>query len=463
MNPVLYWNAILLECSRRDFTRGFNNAQQPGPIRTSRAMAIVHIAIHDVVAYRTTPAAAYLAKKGFVATPPINPPNGGGLGDQIAGAAVTTLKALYPNYVSYIDDSTGSVNQADFDFGVTVGNAVLAHRANDGSDVMITRNQPAAPVYGQHRADPYQPNQNQLGPKWGDCTRFCGTAHQALDPFPGSGTSDYLGDNKYKTDFEEVRDFGSVNRGPRTAEEQRIGVFWGYDGANNIGVPPRLYNQVVRRLVLARPALILAQIAEIFAVVNVAMADAGIDAWHYKYTNDLWRPVVGVRAEAANRGGDPFWAPLGAPQTNVSGRGTYSPNFPAYPSGHATFGAALFQALRLSFKTGPALNVQNILDAADGASGTVNGEDFDFISDELDGIATDPDGSIRQRVVQPFKSFAQAVWENAVSRVYLGVHWRFDGLPRTAGDRVGGVPLGLDVGAEAHAFFNKGASLAGTA
>src|SRR3982751_2005151 len=110
MNPVLYGNGGLLEASRRDFTRGFNNAQQPGPIRTSRAMAIVHIAIHDVVAYRTNPAAAYLTKKGFVAAPPIAPPNGGSLDDQIAGAAVTTLKALYPNYAAFIDDSTGPVN-----------------------------------------------------------------------------------------------------------------------------------------------------------------------------------------------------------------------------------------------------------------------------------------------------------------------------------------------------------------
>mgnify|MGYP001081358799 CR=1 FL=1 len=45
------------------------------------------------------------------------------------------------------------------------------------------------------------------------------------------------------------------------------------------------------------------------AVLNGAMADAGIDAWHHKYVNNLWRPVVGIRAEAAPHR-DPFWAPL---------------------------------------------------------------------------------------------------------------------------------------------------------
>ena len=33
----------------------------------------------------------------------------------------------------------------------------------------------------------------------------------------------------------------------------------------------------------------------------------------------------------------------------------------------------------------------------------------------------------------------------AASRVYLGVHWRFDGLPRCADDNIGGVPLGLEI------------------
>ncbi len=66
MDPVLFWNSILLEASRRDFTRGYGNGQQPGPIRTSRAMAIVHLAIHDAVAFRRRPGAAYLNKKAIM-------------------------------------------------------------------------------------------------------------------------------------------------------------------------------------------------------------------------------------------------------------------------------------------------------------------------------------------------------------------------------------------------------------
>ena len=53
------------------------------------------------------------------------------------------------------------------------------------------------------------------------------------------------------------------------------------------------------------------------------------------------------------------------------------------------------------------------------------------------------------------------MWENSVSRIYLGVHWRFDGIPRSATQNVGGVPLGLAIGKEAHTFFNTAPSLAG--
>ena len=232
MNSVLYWNSILLEASRRDFTRSYVNAQQPGPIRTSWAMAIVHLAIHDAVAFRSNnSSAAYLDKKGA--------PHGisnltGPVDDIIAGAAVTTLKALYPAYNAFFDDALGKVNTAAFAEGEAVGKAMLAYRANDGSATMLTGPQAPLPTYGQHRADPYGPGQPQLGPVWGNVTRFTGAAHKPLDHFPGYGLSNYLDDAAYADDFEEVREHGSVTRRDRTAEQERIGIYWGYDGANNL-------------------------------------------------------------------------------------------------------------------------------------------------------------------------------------------------------------------------------------
>ena len=161
MNPVLYWNAVLLEASRRDFTRGYTNAQQSGPIRTSRAMAIVHLAIHDAVAFRQNRDAAYLEKKSVVHG--IGPVNGN-VEDIIAGAAVTTLKALYPRFAAFIDDSIESVGTAAFNAGAAIGNAILTHRNTDGWDAPLNGGQAMSPEYGEHRADPFAPGQSQLGP-----------------------------------------------------------------------------------------------------------------------------------------------------------------------------------------------------------------------------------------------------------------------------------------------------------
>lgn len=93
------------------------------------------------------------------------------------------------------------------------------------------------------------------------------------------------------------------------------------------------------------------------------MADAGILAWDQKYIHDLWRPVVGIREHDTSMGpagvGDnndntieaecqPDWLPLGAPNTNSTGKNT-TPPFPAHPSGHATFEAAAFHITRLFY------------------------------------------------------------------------------------------------------------------
>ncbi len=460
MNIVLFWNGVLLECSRRDFTRGYANSQQPGPIRTSRAMAIVHLAIHDAVAFKNgLPAAAYLNKKNIAHT--VGAPPAGALDEIVAGAAVTTLKAMYPRYADFINDSYDGGDNARFNYGEEIANALLVARSNDGSDVMLTPPQVVSPVYGQHRADPFMPGQPRLGLAWGNVTRFTGVAHKPLDPYPGQGASDLLSDAGYKADYDEVMQYGAEDRRSRTAEQERIGVYWAYDGVMNLGVPPRLYNQIARKIVASK-SLNVARTAEVFAQVNVAMADAGIDAWHYKYLFDLWRPVVGVRAEGAPDG-DPFWSPLGAPQTNVTGRSTFTPPFPAYPSGHATFGAALFQSLRLALDTAATPMTTAEVFAEETTPGAANAaEAFTFVSDELNGISVDSNGSVRQLVPITFTNFARPVWENSVSRIYLGVHWRFDGLPRDPSENIGGVPLGLAIGEEVHDFFNTGASLGGS-
>ena len=152
---------------------------------------------------------------------------------------------------------------------------------------------------------------------------------------------------------------------------------------------------------------------------------------------------------------DPFWLPHGAPRSNPrldDPKKSFTPNFPAYPSGHATFGAAAFQMVRLFYGCDP--------DQPD---------DFGFalVSDELDGKSVDEKGTVRTRHKRSFDSLWQAIFENGLSRVFLGVHWIFDAFAAsdvkepdgsfkdpadiTYSRRIGGVPLGLAIANDIHA------------
>lgn len=224
------------------------------------------------------------------------------------------------------------------------------------------------------------------------------------------------------------------------------GVFWAYDSSNLIGTPPRLYNQILRKVMwekkFEKEEQRTAEFVRLFALVNAAMTDAGIFAWREKYLYEFWRPLSGVREHDPGSGpdadcgsphigplADPFWLTLGAPSTNTNDI-PFKPPFPAYPSGHATFGAAGFQMMRRYYK------------ARDGAAFKKHKADdisFSFVSDELNNVSrilsqpydpnrpiTEQSGDVRTRVVRKFPSLWSAIFENAISRIWLGVHWRFD-------------------------------------
>jgi hypothetical protein len=163
-----------------------------------------------------------------------------------------------------------------------------------------------------------------------------------------------------------------------------------------------------------------AENARMFALFNIAMADAGLTAWEAKYDEELWRPILGIRRGGSDGNpdtqGDPNWTPLGAPASNpFPGEINFTPPFPAYTSGHATFGAALFQTLERFYGT------SNVT--------------FTFVSDELNGITRDArTGQPRPIAARTFTSFDQAAEENGQSRIYLGIHWAFD---KTEGIRTG--------------------------
>jgi hypothetical protein len=51
---------------------------------------------------------------------------------------------------------------------------------------------------------------------------------------------------------------------------------------------------------------------------------------------------------------------------------------------------------------------------------------FVFVSDEFNGVTRDNHGHVRPLIPRSFASLSQAEEENGQSRIYLGIHWRFD-------------------------------------
>lgn len=416
-DAILRWNKVALQAVVADHSGTFGAPQQGGPTRASRALAIIHIAMYDAVNAIDGSSAPYL---------PVGAPTvGASIETAVARAAHDTLVAMYPLQTAVFDAELtqalhGVPAKKGRAAGITVGaeaaGNILKARAADGSLVGDT----AIPGYpltsmpplpGEHQPDPLNPGQGLLTPGWGQVDTFSGidvtTGGIRIPPPPA------LTHALYTESFLEVKALGGdgvVTPTIRTQDETEISLFWAYDGTIDLGVPPVLYNQIAR--VLARQEHnTTVENARLFALVNIAMADAGIACWDGKYFYNLWRPIVGIRYTGSDENpstpGDPNWTPLGAPASNQSNNGNdFTPPFPSYSSGHATFGAALFRTLENFY-------------GADAIS-------FRLISDELHGGTTGSDGSPRYTVVRPFDSFSSAAIENARSRIFLGVHWQFD-------------------------------------
>jgi len=478
MDAILYWNEVSLEANRVSHTNGKN--EQTGPTLSSRALAIVHLAMYDAYA-------------GVINDPANLPPYLSGLAMPVPGASAdaavaaaahATLSKLFPSQKPFFDQKhmeaglVGSGLAEGHEFGIAVAQKLLDDRKDDptASDDGYA----ASMARGAHRPDPDNPGQGYHAPYYGAKSKcFAVTDRWVLLPPPQPG------DAEYTQALREVRSKGiapelmgtvpSIDLLPpppvtrRTVDQTLIGIYWGYDGAKGLGTPPRLYNQIVRVIAAARGNTV-AENARLFALVNVAMADAGILAWDQKYCHDFWRPVVGIREHDVSMGPTgtgnnnvnndchTLWLPLGAPSTNSSAK-NFTPPFPAYPSGHATFGAAAFHMTRLFYGVAPGNHAPD--DLAKDLSATM---DLEFVSEEFNGVNTDNKGTVRPRHVRNFPNgLWQMIEENGRSRVYLGVHWVFDAFAVTGSgnidltQNVGGVPLGLTI---AEDIFN-GARAAG--
>ena len=437
LDRYFMWNEIALDTTAIDHTpvdpasgedpRRFG--EQLGPPRSAYAMAIIHIAMFDAENAITQKFVSYSGIPAVQGQKPVSQDRA------IAQAAHDTLVALYPFQKDRIDaifdEDIVKIpgTQASIDAGAALGKqaaaAILALRQNDGSALPEPRWFSATPPGDYHpigypdvqpgiwQVDPISNLGVALGGNWAKVKPFVMTsADQFRAPPPPPFTQKpppfldknaFLKNKAFKETFnEEIRIGGDPAHGTNTSRTEHqtfIAKFWAYDGTPALCAPPRLYNMITRTIALQQKMLEVPEIARLFALVNVAMADAGLASWETKFFYQYWRPVTAIRLLR-----DPNFYPLGGQATNTAGP-NFTPPFPAYTSGHATFGGALFQILRKFFP---------------------DDTKFTFVSDEWNGQNKDVNGNIRPLIPASFKSFTEAEWMNAQSRLYMGIHWHFD-------------------------------------
>jgi hypothetical protein len=212
-----------------------------------------------------------------------------------------------------------------------------------------------------------------------------------------------LSNIEYAAAVNEVRELGRFDSTTRTAEQTEIALFWA-DGGGTF-TPPGHWNQIAAEMALSRGNT-LAENARLFALLNIAEADAGIAAWDAKYAYDLWRPIDAIRRGDTDGNDltttDSTWTPL-----------LKTPPFPTYTSGHSTFSGAADAVLTSIF--GPAVH-------------------FTSTSDDHNSFSLRPLAA-SQIITRSFGSFAQAADEAGRSRIYGGIHFDFDNINGLAAGR----------------------------
>jgi hypothetical protein len=263
--------------------------------------------------------------------------------------------------------------------GQQVASQIITLRANDGS-ATVTPYTPGTQA-GEWRPTPagFTP---ALLPNWPTVTPWTMTSGSQFRNAIGPPALDSAA---YAAALNEVKLLGRATGSTRTQEQTDIALFWA-DGAAT-STPAGHWNRIAQSVAQARGNTV-AENARLFALLNLAEADAAIACWDNKYQANLWRPVTAV--QLADQDGnvateaDPNWTPLIA-----------TPPFPTYTSGHSTFSGAAAQILSQFY-------------GADNLSFTTSAEGAPGVADRT------------------FASFSQAAQEAALSRLYGGIHFSFD-------------------------------------
>lgn len=405
-NVIAEWSAEVLEAVRETTAPASTVPGlliKPPPPLVAKQLAMIHVAMFDAINAINPQFDSYALD--------IAPQTGASEIAAAAAAAHRVASTLYalPTQITKWDATLaeslenipdGPAKTLGLEVGRKAADAIIAMRANDGSTATSTYVSGTDPGDWQPTAPDFNP---PTLPQWPQVKPFVmTTGNQFRSPTPPALTS-----TEYAAAVDQVMRLGSADSTERTTDQTAIAKFWADGGGT--ATPPGHWNAIADSFLLQRGSSLI-ESARTMALLNLALADAGISSWDSKFAFDLWRPIDAIR-EAATDGNaatiaDSDWAPL-----------LNTPSFPSYTSGHSTFSGAAAAVLTALFGNNVAFSTR----ADRGAAGIWPAPD------DVTGLA-----------IRSFGGFAEAAAEAGMSRIYGGIHFNFDNTAgQTAGNSVG--------------------------
>jgi hypothetical protein len=395
---AIAWNELILEVER--YTPGYL------PPVAARSLAYIGLAAYET-AIPGMPEHKSLGKYYYdLQLPAADPKVEYHYPLALNAAYATMITRLYPtipaaqlselislqNYFNgkYESEVTPDVRGASVEWGKEVAEAVYAWSATDPTGhegYLRPFDLTYVPPTGPGRWQPTYPNYgNALLPHWGEVRTFAATTDDRCeDPLPYSTAES----SEFYVQAKETENKINLIRQGQNYEDKWIAEFWSDD------CTALTFSPAGRWIAISNQALIntkadLAKTVLVLAKVGMAVCDAGIRCWGEKYRFNLLRPVEYIRNVMGHDDWNSIMCPDGAGQF-------FTPQFPTYPSGHGTFGAAAAEVLTAEF-----------------------GQNF-VLTDNCHKDRVDFIGTPRT-----FASFYEMAQENAYSRIPLGVHFRMD-------------------------------------
>ena len=369
-DAVVNWNLITVKATKA----GGLNSDLGTRIEAIEAIAVYNAV--NAIKHVGTP---------YIYTVPFN--GQASLQATVAYAAHAVLVNYFPAQKSALDQelakSIATLTDGPAGDAQTLGEAsaqkIIALRANDGSTGLTTYAGSSNAGVGAYRPTPakFIPG---IDVGWGNVKPFIIKDNKQFLPAPPPA----VGSAEYNKALARVADIGAIKSDTRTDDQTHIAQFYKQDAELTA-------NEAARQLATLHGTS-TAENALIFALVDIAAADARIQIFAAKYKCLYWRPVTALNAEADGSVTNNYtkWAPL-----------LNTPPHPSYPSGHSGTVTSAYDILKYFFGDKDKLELHT----------TTDGEPV--------------------RVVE---SLTKAEWENGYSRIYGGIHFDFD---NTASQNIG--------------------------